>query len=171
MGLRDATLEDVRTAPENVTHGVGKATKQQYILRAKSLLDYAHKVCNTPFNAGATIKAARMPATAALRSPSASSRRRRWRCRSVRRRDRFHLERVGSGESVVAWSHGPCGTMSMADARAAFLDALGPPSYRIGVAVRTRIDWDHVTDYILRQCALKAKSQSPIYLGVIKETT
>src|SRR5215831_5188218 len=56
MGLRDATVEDVRTALENVTQGVGKATRQQYILRTKSLLGYAHKVGYTPFNAGAVIK-------------------------------------------------------------------------------------------------------------------
>ena len=34
LGLRDATIEDVRTALETV-HGVGKATRQQYILRAQ----------------------------------------------------------------------------------------------------------------------------------------
>ena len=56
MGLRKATVEDVRTALENVTHSVGKATRQQYILRTKSLLGYAHKVGYTPFNAGAVIK-------------------------------------------------------------------------------------------------------------------
>jgi integrase/recombinase XerD len=55
MGLRDAKVEDVRTALENVTHGVGKATRQQYVLRAKSLLGCAHKVGYTPFNAGAVI--------------------------------------------------------------------------------------------------------------------
>jgi integrase/recombinase XerD len=56
MGLREATVEDVRTALENVTQNVGKATRQQYILRTKSLLGYAHKVGYTPFNAGAVIK-------------------------------------------------------------------------------------------------------------------
>jgi integrase/recombinase XerD len=56
MGLRDATVEDVRTALENVTQSVGKATRQQYILRTKSMLGYAHKVGYTPFNAGAVIK-------------------------------------------------------------------------------------------------------------------
>jgi hypothetical protein len=55
MGLRDATVEDVRAALENVTQNVGKATRQQYILR-KSLLGYAYKVGYTPFNAGAVIK-------------------------------------------------------------------------------------------------------------------
>jgi integrase/recombinase XerD len=56
MGLREATVEDVRTALENITHAVGKATRQQYILRTKSLLGYAHKVGYTPFNFGAVIK-------------------------------------------------------------------------------------------------------------------
>ena len=56
MGLREATVEDVRTALENITHGVGKATRQQYILRTKSLLGYAHKVGYARFNAGAGIK-------------------------------------------------------------------------------------------------------------------
>src|SRR5262249_46994482 len=55
-GLREATVEDVRTALENVTDAVGKATREQYILRTKSLLGYAHKVGYTPFNAGAVIK-------------------------------------------------------------------------------------------------------------------
>jgi len=52
--LGRATVEDVRAAHENV-HGVGKATGSK-ILRAKSLLGYAHEVGYTPFNAGAVIK-------------------------------------------------------------------------------------------------------------------
>ena len=56
MGLRSATVEDVRDALEKVTSRVGKATRQQYVLRIKSLLGYAHKVGYTPFNAGAVIK-------------------------------------------------------------------------------------------------------------------
>ena len=56
MGLRAATKEDVRDALKIVTHGVSKATGKQYILRAKSLLSYAHKLGYTPFNAGAAIK-------------------------------------------------------------------------------------------------------------------
>jgi integrase/recombinase XerD len=56
MGLRNATVKDVQTAVENVTDRVSKATRQQYILRTKSLLGYAHKVGYTPFNAGAVIK-------------------------------------------------------------------------------------------------------------------
>jgi integrase/recombinase XerD len=56
MGLRDATVEDVRDALAKVSHGVGQATARQYVLRAKSLIGYAHKVGYTVFNAGATIK-------------------------------------------------------------------------------------------------------------------
>jgi integrase/recombinase XerD len=56
MGLRSASVEDVREALEKVTHGVGKTTRTQYVLRVKSLLGYAHKVGYTPFNAGAVIK-------------------------------------------------------------------------------------------------------------------
>jgi site-specific recombinase XerD len=55
--LRAAKVEDVRDALEKVTIGVGKATRNQYVLRVKSLLGYAHKVGYTPFNAGAAIKA------------------------------------------------------------------------------------------------------------------
>jgi integrase/recombinase XerD len=50
MGLREAKVEDVRAAIENVTHGRSVATARQYVLRVKSLLGY------TVFNAGATIK-------------------------------------------------------------------------------------------------------------------
>jgi hypothetical protein len=66
---RDSNLSELRFAqPQGIrlrrrcphrtrnVHGVGKATRQQYILRAKSLLGYAHKVGYTPFNAGAVIK-------------------------------------------------------------------------------------------------------------------
>src|SRR5215831_1447385 len=56
MGLRAAKKEDVRDALKIVTHGVSKATARQYVLRAKSLLSYAHKLGYTPFNAGAAIK-------------------------------------------------------------------------------------------------------------------
>ena len=56
MGLRSASVEDVREALEKVTHGVGKTTRTQYVLRVKSLLGYTHKVGYTPFNAGAVIK-------------------------------------------------------------------------------------------------------------------
>ena len=76
MGLREATVEDVRTALENVTQTVGKATRQQYILRTKSPLGYAHKLGFAPFP---------IPATVALRSPSASSARLKLGCWSERR--------------------------------------------------------------------------------------
>jgi integrase/recombinase XerD len=56
MGLRAATVEDVRDAIEKATYGVGEATARQCVLLIKSLLGYGHKVGYTPFNAGATIK-------------------------------------------------------------------------------------------------------------------
>ena len=56
MGLRAAAVEDVRAALEIVTMNVSATTRQQYVLRVKSLLGYAHKVGYTPFNAGAVIK-------------------------------------------------------------------------------------------------------------------
>jgi integrase/recombinase XerD len=56
MGLRSATVEDVRDALEKTTHGVSDTTRPQYVLRIKSLLGYAHKLGYTVFNAGATIK-------------------------------------------------------------------------------------------------------------------
>jgi hypothetical protein len=55
MGLRAAKKEDVRDALKIVTPEVSKATGQQYILRAKSLLSYAHTLGNTPY-VGAAIK-------------------------------------------------------------------------------------------------------------------
>ena len=56
MGLRAAAIEDVRAALAKITHGVADTTARQYVLRAKSLLGYAHKLGFAPFNAGATIK-------------------------------------------------------------------------------------------------------------------
>src|SRR6516165_3924342 len=56
MGLRLATVEDVRDALATVSRGHSDATDRQYVLRIKSLLGYAHKLGYTPFNAGATIK-------------------------------------------------------------------------------------------------------------------
>jgi integrase/recombinase XerD len=56
MGLRSATVEDVRDALATVSRGHSDATARQYVLRIKSLLGYAHKLGYTPFNAGATIK-------------------------------------------------------------------------------------------------------------------
>jgi integrase/recombinase XerD len=54
--LRTATVEDVREAMDAITTGLSDATTQQYLLRVKSLLSYAHKLGYAPFNAGVTIK-------------------------------------------------------------------------------------------------------------------
>lgn len=56
MGLRAATVEDVRDAMGQVTKGLAESTARQYLLRIKSLLGYAHGLGYTPFNAGARIK-------------------------------------------------------------------------------------------------------------------
>jgi integrase/recombinase XerD len=56
MGLRAATVEDVRDALGTVTKGLAESTARQYVLRCKSLLGYAHALGYTPFNAGARIK-------------------------------------------------------------------------------------------------------------------
>jgi integrase/recombinase XerD len=56
MGLRAATVEDVRDAMGKVTSGLAETTARQYVLRIKSLLGYAHGLGYTPFNAGARIK-------------------------------------------------------------------------------------------------------------------
>ena len=44
MGLRSATVEDVRNALRRVTEGLAGITASQYGLRVKSLLTYAHKL-------------------------------------------------------------------------------------------------------------------------------
>lgn len=54
--LRTATVEDVREAVAKITTGLSDATAQQYLLRVKSLLSYAHKLGYAPFNAVVTIK-------------------------------------------------------------------------------------------------------------------
>lgn len=54
--LRQATVEDVRQAIETITVGASASTARQYILRAKSLLSYAHELGYLPFNAGVAIK-------------------------------------------------------------------------------------------------------------------
>jgi integrase/recombinase XerD len=56
IGLRKATVEDVREALAQITEGLADATAQQYVLRVKSLLSYGHKLGYMPFNAGVTIK-------------------------------------------------------------------------------------------------------------------
>ena len=52
MGLRAATVEDVRDALAKVTVGLAETSARQYIPRAKSLVRYAHELGYTPFNAG-----------------------------------------------------------------------------------------------------------------------
>ena len=56
VGIRKATVEDVREALAKITEGASDATAQQYVLRVKSLLSYGHKLGYMPFNAGVTIK-------------------------------------------------------------------------------------------------------------------
>jgi integrase/recombinase XerD len=55
-GLRVATVEDVRDGLGRITRDVGETAGQQYVLRVKSLLGYAHRLGYAPFNAGATIR-------------------------------------------------------------------------------------------------------------------
>jgi len=56
MGLRTATVEDVRDAIVTATVGASTATARQYTLRIKSLLSYGHELGYMPFNAGVRIK-------------------------------------------------------------------------------------------------------------------
>jgi|SRR5262245_22005237 len=57
MGLRAATVEDVRDALAAITGNIkAEASARQYVLRVKSLLSYAQRVGYTPFNAGVVIK-------------------------------------------------------------------------------------------------------------------
>ena len=56
MGLRAATVEDVREALDKVVAGLAETSARQCVLRVKSLLGYAHGLGYTPFNAGARIK-------------------------------------------------------------------------------------------------------------------
>lgn len=56
IGVREATVEDVRDALRKVTTGLAESTARQYVLRIKSLLGYAHALGYAPFNAGARIK-------------------------------------------------------------------------------------------------------------------
>src|SRR5262245_17958623 len=56
MGLRIATVEDVRAAISAATVGASAATARQYTLRIKSLLSYGHDLGYMPFNAGVRIK-------------------------------------------------------------------------------------------------------------------
>ena len=56
VGLRQATVEDVRQALGSITANCGTGTGRQYVLRIKSLLSYAHRLGYTPFNAGVVLK-------------------------------------------------------------------------------------------------------------------
>ena len=56
IGLREATVEDVREAIDKVTEGRSPTTARQYALRIKSLLTYGHTLGYTPFNAGVALK-------------------------------------------------------------------------------------------------------------------
>jgi hypothetical protein len=56
MGLRAATVEDVRDAIAVATVSASGATVRQYTLRIKSLLSYGHDLGYMPFNAGVRIK-------------------------------------------------------------------------------------------------------------------
>jgi site-specific recombinase XerD len=56
MGIRHATVEEVREALTVITEGKSAATAEQYVLRVKSLLSYGHKLGYMRFNAGVTIK-------------------------------------------------------------------------------------------------------------------
>src|SRR5262245_17428958 len=44
MGLRTATVEDVRDALAKITSGLAETTARQYVLRVKSLLGYANRL-------------------------------------------------------------------------------------------------------------------------------
>ena len=56
VGLRKATVEDVRQALAVLTTDCSAGTARQYVLRIKSLLSYAHRLGYTPFNAGVVLK-------------------------------------------------------------------------------------------------------------------
>jgi integrase/recombinase XerD len=51
-----ATVEECRRALGDITVDLKEASAKQYVLRAKSLMSYAHELGYTPFNAGMTIK-------------------------------------------------------------------------------------------------------------------
>jgi integrase/recombinase XerD len=56
MGLRAATVEDVRDALAKVAAGLAETSARQCVLRVKSLLSYAHRLGYTAFDAGRPIK-------------------------------------------------------------------------------------------------------------------
>jgi site-specific recombinase XerD len=55
-GLRAANIEQVRLALDAISVGRKASTSQQYVLRCKSLMKYAHELGYTQFNVGAAIK-------------------------------------------------------------------------------------------------------------------
>jgi site-specific recombinase XerD len=55
-GLRAANIEQVPLALYAITEGRKASTGEQYVLRAKSLMKYAHELGYTVFNVGAAIK-------------------------------------------------------------------------------------------------------------------
>lgn len=57
-GLREARVEDVRRGLEALCEGVAPSSGRQYVIRAKSLLSWAHAVGYLPFNAGRIVKLA-----------------------------------------------------------------------------------------------------------------
>ena len=98
IGLREATVEDVREAIDKVTEGRSPTTARQYALRIKSLLTYGHTLGYTPFNAGVALKVkldrghAGLPSASSPRSRSAGS------IRAARsRRDRVLLAVLYAG--------------------------------------------------------------------------
>jgi site-specific recombinase XerD len=56
QGLRHATVEDVRASLDAMTKGLAPSSAQQYVLRIKSLLSYAHSLGYSMFNAGTVIR-------------------------------------------------------------------------------------------------------------------
>jgi integrase/recombinase XerD len=98
IGLRDATVEDVREAADKIAEGRGAATAQQYALRVKSLLSYAHTLGYTPFNAGVALKMKIDRGNAQLAKRIISEVEVGWLIRAARsRRDRVLLATLYAG--------------------------------------------------------------------------
>jgi single-stranded DNA-binding protein len=56
LGLRDATIEDIRSALDTITTGLAPSSRSTTVGQVKSLLSYGTKLGYLPFNAGVTIK-------------------------------------------------------------------------------------------------------------------
>ena len=98
MGLRAATVEDVRVARNTVGEGRSQATRRQYELRIKSLLSYAHRLGYTRFNAGVTLKVKPDQSQAQLAKRIISEVEVGWLIRAARsRRDRVLLAVLYAG--------------------------------------------------------------------------